>query len=295
MANIVRVGGGGAGSSSGGGHTILDNDGTSLTQRTELQFKGAYSEDNSTDEVTEVNVIRSMTKAEFDLLTNDEKAGIINVTDESGSADRNYSETTLWSGSETPTTSGTQITLSDNISNYDEIVFVMNTDYFGTGRFLVSELTMGESYISTIYAPTEYGVYWSYDSDTTVTIKRLATAHPIQYVKVIGIKYGNGTQTFHTYSTAEQIVGTWIDGSTIYEKTFVLPSQVTTVANSWSTITGLTLSGNENIIVSTEIYLANDKSCKVGLGKNDNGIFKYFDTIALLIDQVTIRYTKSST
>jgi hypothetical protein len=135
-----------------------------------------------------------------------------------GGSGSSYSETTLWSGSETPSTSGTQITLSDNISNYDEIVFVLDTDYVGMGRFLVSELTIGERYISTIYAPTEYGVYWSYDSDTTVTIKRLATAHPIAYIKVIGIKYGSGSSG-HNYSTTEQVVGTWIDGSTVYEKT----------------------------------------------------------------------------
>ena len=220
MANLINIGGG-AGGSSGGGHTILDNGGTSLTQRAELQFKGAYSEDNSTDEVTEVNVVRSMTKAEFDLLTNDEKVGIINVTDESGSADRNYSETTLWSGSETPTTSGMQITLSDNISNYDEIVFVMDTDYVGTCSFLVSQLTIGEMYIATIYAPEYYGAFWVYTSDTSINIRSQSSTHLKTYTKVVGIKYGNGTQTFHNYSTAEQVVGTWIDGSTVYEKTIV--------------------------------------------------------------------------
>ena len=225
MANVINIGGG-AGGSSGGGHTILDNDGTSLTQRTELQFKGAYSEDNSTDGVTEVNVVRSMTRAEFDELTEAEKTGIINVTDESGSADRNYSETTLWSGSETPSTSGTQITLSDNISNYDEIVFVMDTDFVGSNSFLVSSLTIGENYIGTIYAPTNYGSYWSYDSDTQITIKSQASASLKTYTKIVGIKYGNGTQTFHNYSTAEKIVGEWIDGKTVYEKTisFATPS-----------------------------------------------------------------------
>ena len=228
MANSINIGGG-AGGSSGGGHTILDNSGTSLTQRTELQFKGAYSEDNSTDGVTEVNVVREMTKAEFDLLTNDEKAGIINVTDERGSADRNYSETTLWSGSETTNTSGTQITLSDNISNYDEIVIYANannsTDY-GSVRFLVSNLTIGEIYIQDIYAPNNCGVYFVYDTDTAITVKALASVRPMVYTKVVGIKYGNGTQTFHNYSTAEQVVGTWIDGKTVYEKTvsFVTPS-----------------------------------------------------------------------
>ena len=75
--NAAESGGG------SGGHTILDNEGDSLTQRTNLQFKGAYSEDNSTDDTTEVNVVRSMTKAEFNLLSADEKVGLIHITDES--------------------------------------------------------------------------------------------------------------------------------------------------------------------------------------------------------------------
>lgn len=71
--------GGGGGS---GGHTIVDDSGTSLTQRTNLQFNGAYSEDNSTDDTTEVNVVRSMTKAEYNQLSAAEKVGFINITDE---------------------------------------------------------------------------------------------------------------------------------------------------------------------------------------------------------------------
>ena len=65
-----------------GGHTIVADDGTDLTQRANLQFIGAYSEDNSVDDTTEVNVVRNMTKAQFDQLTADEKTGFINTTDE---------------------------------------------------------------------------------------------------------------------------------------------------------------------------------------------------------------------
>lgn len=77
LTDLIGSGGGGS-----GGHTILDNSGTALTQRTNLQFKGAYSEDNSGDDTTEINVVRSMTKAQYDQLSADEKVGIINVTDE---------------------------------------------------------------------------------------------------------------------------------------------------------------------------------------------------------------------
>ena len=76
LTDLIGSGGG------SGGHTILDNSGTALTQRANLQFKGAYSDDNSGDDTTEVNVVRSMTKAQFNQLSADEKVGIINITDE---------------------------------------------------------------------------------------------------------------------------------------------------------------------------------------------------------------------
>ena len=74
---ISTGGGGGA-----GGHTIVDDDGTSFTQRSNLQINGSYIEDNSTDDTTEVNVVRSMTKAAYNQLSADEKKGLINITDE---------------------------------------------------------------------------------------------------------------------------------------------------------------------------------------------------------------------
>lgn len=66
-----------------GGHTIVADDGTDLTQRSKLQFIGAYSEDNSVDDTTEVNVVRNMTRAQFNQLSADEKTGLINISDES--------------------------------------------------------------------------------------------------------------------------------------------------------------------------------------------------------------------
>ena len=70
------------GGSGSGGHTIVDDNGTDLTQRASMQFKGTYSTDNSTDGVTEVNITRSMTKAAYNQLSADEKVGLINITDE---------------------------------------------------------------------------------------------------------------------------------------------------------------------------------------------------------------------
>ena len=64
-----------------GGHTILDDSGTSLDQEDSLQFVGVYSEDDSINEKTVVNIVREMTQAQYDLLSADEKKGIIRITD----------------------------------------------------------------------------------------------------------------------------------------------------------------------------------------------------------------------
>ena len=82
-----------------GGHTIVSDDGTDLAQRAKLQFIGAYSEDNSVDDTTEVNVVRNMTRAQFNQLSADEKTGLINISDESLSA----AELPITSGSATNT------------------------------------------------------------------------------------------------------------------------------------------------------------------------------------------------
>lgn len=64
-----------------GGHTILDNDGNALSKEDNLQFVGVYSEDDSVNDTTKVNIVREMTQAQYDLLSADEKKGIIRITD----------------------------------------------------------------------------------------------------------------------------------------------------------------------------------------------------------------------
>jgi len=77
--DIYQIPSGGSGS---GGHTILNDAGTSLAQEDDLQFKGVYSHDDSTNGKTIVEVTRSMTLAEYNLLSADEKKGVIVITDE---------------------------------------------------------------------------------------------------------------------------------------------------------------------------------------------------------------------
>lgn len=113
-----------------------------------------------------------------------------------GGGGSGYTETTLWSGNETPSTAGTDINLSNNISDYDAIaIHVGNNSYTGDNIFLVSSLTIGETYISTAYYGEALGAFFTYTSDTQINIKRQATSYPQIYTKVIGIKYGSGGTT----------------------------------------------------------------------------------------------------
>ena len=67
---------------SGGGHVIENTSGTDMPQEDNLQFVGVYSEDDSTNNRTKVNIVRDMTKAQMDALSSAEKEGFIHVTDE---------------------------------------------------------------------------------------------------------------------------------------------------------------------------------------------------------------------
>lgn len=69
------------GGSGGGGHVIIDNTGEELPQESNLQFADAEVTDDSTNSKTVVKVVRQMTQAEFDELSQSEKAGVIEVTD----------------------------------------------------------------------------------------------------------------------------------------------------------------------------------------------------------------------
>lgn len=67
---------------SGGGHTIENASGTDMTQRSNLQFTDADVADDSTNDRTEISVVRKLTQAEFDELTPEEQnRGVIVIKD----------------------------------------------------------------------------------------------------------------------------------------------------------------------------------------------------------------------
>lgn len=119
----------------------------------------------------------------------------------------------------------------------------------------------------------------------------------LQYTKTTD-QPGSGTwtpegQLAHHYSTSEKIVGTWIDGSTVYERTWDFGSDITVSASSWYDTS--ILQGNMNRIIK---YIAMDSD-----GTNralDVALDGYVQLLSMrnsgndVIRYITLQYTKSS-
>ena len=104
------------------------------------------------------------------------------------------------------------------------------------------------------------------------------------------------------YSTEERVVGTWIDGKKIYQKTIVLPSRIL-VSSSWDTIFANIQDLHIDQLIRSEFYDTNsDSSAKYvlvveGVASliNNNNILIYCPYSNLYkIKAGTIQYTKTT-
>lgn len=122
----------------------------------------------------------------------------------------------------------------------------------------------------------------------------------IQYTKTTD-QPGSGTWTpegrfAHHYSTNEKIVGTWIDGSTIYEKTWEFSSVLAIPSNTWAATSIST--DNINRIVDVKAMDNNGVHYPLSATKqvgSDNhiGVMCYRNS-QIGINYLTLQYTKSS-
>lgn len=301
--------------SSGSGHTILDDEGTSLTQRDDLQFKGAYSEDDSTSEKTVVNVARTMTLAEFEQLTDAEKAGFINVKDETSGSDDKFQpviysederEIGVWVNGKpiyqmswvfsTPIDiqNNSWVLTSIDCSTIDDIVKVESVTGSGSNISIFASKNATNNVIELQTPRNQY----------TTNCGKLT----LWYTKTTDTA-GSGQWTpqgvpAHHYSEDEQIVGTWIDGKTLYEKTVYISSLPNGISVEYETgLSNITPISFDNILIfpsgntSKAPYLNMNGTVYIAAQFNANGKI-YFGANT---DQsstsayVTLRYTKSST
>lgn len=104
-----------------------------------------------------------------------------------------------------------------------------------------------------------------------------------------------GGGSTHTYSTTEQVVGTWIDGKEVYELTIALSSSVNISTGSWSQFTDIITTDwflvieavglRTNSGVYVPVYASHNANTNLEL----RGISSTFD-----IDYIIVKYVKSA-
>ena len=143
-----------------------------------------------------------------------------------------YSETVLWSGTETISAWANPFTIPDiSLSVLDDYdAFSFEAELTEDGGFYPYNGILLASYIKNNignYIQIPIMIAHShqmniYPDQTNNCFKMYAeTNYSYRFKRLVGIKYGYSSKVDvgHNYSTDEKVVGTWIDGSTLYEKT----------------------------------------------------------------------------
>ncbi len=118
------------------------------------------------------------------------------------------------------------------------------------------------------------------------------------------VHLGQGGSNMHDYSTDEQIVGTWIDGSTIYEKTIYCDAFPNNTTKDLSTPSDINLLLDAEGFARAMNLVGYFRTLPfVGGGSNDIRVDLNAGTLRITTygnwssydGYITIRYTKSST
>lgn len=253
-----QTGSGGGGT--GGGHIFLDNEGTAMPQRAKAKFEGAYSTDNSTDDITNVAVMRTMSGIEFSQLSEAEKQGIIYVDDETTGTDDKF-QPVIYSTEEREIgvwIDGKPLYQKTYVFGINDLVNGTISSSLIDGQFIIDQLSydmleMVDAFFTNIGGqnsvksnPVNYAngdtyvrANIQYESNVQKYIIYFKLTYSVanlyndkDYLKFyFKIRYTKTTDTAGSgqwtpqgvpvvhYSTDEKVIGTWIDGKTLYEKT----------------------------------------------------------------------------
>lgn len=190
----------------------------------------------------------------------------------------------------------TQIDIS---SINPETIFIY-TGYYDMG---VTKLSLNEWMGNSIYTYTHINpTSQHYSIDCHCSIAQNTTIHiTVQYTKTTDVA-GSGTWTTqggytHHYSTDEKVIGTWIDGKPLYEKTFALQSSQTIAKSAWTSV-NIDLTDVKAII--DKRFINSSDGANTGGGsivlKSNNQLLvgneQGYDT--MVFDTIILQYTKTT-
>ena len=200
--------------------------------------------------------------------------------------------------------SATSQTYAHNIANIDKIC-----NYYGIGRassgssVLLNRVGMSGSNVN---GAISYDLYVN-KTNITVSVGQdrsgIEADVTIWYTKTTDIAGSGdyntyGVPTVH-YSTSEQVIGTWINGKPIYQRTWDFSgSPIMTPYAQWVD-TGISASVNIDKIISAESRYGTAVNSGIEFGAGAGGFVvgaEKYDPINNTrgIDQLTLRYTKTT-
>ena len=229
----------------GGGHKIEDANGTQLAQRETLQFSGYLktTDENLNERTVVDDSPETITWANWKTLTDEQKAGkkwlITNIPSADGSITIENMKC-VWTNQSPSSAFAAQNIILDTDGDYDfiRVVFSIGSRNIsvdvpkGNGGSCSFAGTSGSS------SSVNYCREFNYVSDTTLSFLDGSTQYSNanrstdnSTIKPLYVYTYKASQSIHfsaiahdvkatqDYSTIEHVVGTWIDGSTLYEKT----------------------------------------------------------------------------
>ena len=215
-----------------------------------------------------------------------------------------YTEEILYSA--TPTTEApATLTLSHAYTDYDMLIFNLWRSADGVMNKYDRFILTSQLNISDRIQLITYNEYASYDV-TTSTSFTLINENRMYIGSVVGLKFGEGSggggSSEVNYSTTEHKVGTWIDGSDVYEKTIVLRENGTDNYTYNNSVFSQSLPANINWINIESFYAKRGSGGWVDCMNNQQetilvpnpttqGIY-FYSQMSHTDIIVTIRYTK---
>lgn len=263
--------------SGSGGHTIYDKDGTALTQENGLQFTGAVSvSDDSVNGRTVVDVEGGVIYLPTIYSEEERQVGVWRDN-------KPLYQKTLVINNLNLNTSGTAVDITS--LGVDMCCPVYEGSYY-----IVSGVIRGFARLE-YQQPNEVYLYPAVNRTGTTSFITL------QYTKTTdtpgsGTWNTDGVPTVH-YSTNEQVIGTWIDGKTLYQRTWENLA-VSITANTWAN-TGIPATNIDTIVDGT---MQDDNKQKIsgtiGFMSSHTYIGVYPQIGNRDLTTLTIQYTKTT-
>lgn len=197
-----------------------------------------------------------------------------------------YEETTLWEGSETPTgSSGIDLTLENDINNYDLILVHVDADSNeGCAIYPVSSISDGEDKLSCIYGAGNSSVntWIALTSSSVLNVKKAISNVAVTYTKIVGVKFkgdsgGDSSNYYGAFIDTDNLIYTTVsstgtDSYTATEDCYIMldivngGGRVSTVQIDGETVSEYFLQGS-TVLVPYNGYLKKGQTITVTHGQ----------------------------